>query len=175
MQFSVSQLLQEPVGATRQYDIVDESLDLDEGLRATGITGEIKLTRLNQGRILATGSFKASVVMPCSRCLQPAEIHVSFELEAEYQPSIDVLTGLPQEQPEDQDLVFSIDANHYLDLSEALRQHILVALPMQPLCRPDCKGLCSQCGQDLNISGCDCAQPEIDERWAGLADLLKTQ
>lgn len=175
MRYNVSQLLKETVGATRQYEISEESLPLSEDLKATDINGHVKFIRLSKGAILATGSFSAKVVMPCSRCLQPADVTVSFDLEAEYQPSIDVVTGVSLEEPEDTDLVFTIDASHNLDLGEAVRQHILVNLPMQPLCRPDCAGLCEQCGQELNEGKCSCSGPVMDERWAGLSQLLESQ
>lgn len=175
VRFNVSQLLKEPVGATRQYAVSDESLELSEDLKAADISGHVKFTRLSKGVVLATGSFSAKVVLPCSRCLQPADTLVPFELEAEYQPSIDVVTGVSLEEPEDVDSVLIIDANHNLDLSEAVRQHILINLPMQPLCRPDCAGLCNQCGQDLNAGRCSCSGPLSDERWTGLSQLLQSE
>jgi uncharacterized protein len=67
-----------------------------------------------------------------------------------------------------------IDEHHLLDLSEAIRQNALLAVPMKPLCREDCSGLCQQCGKDLNKGQCDCNKSEIDPRWAKLADLAST-
>jgi uncharacterized protein len=50
---------------------------------------------------------------------------------------------------------------------------LLLSVPMQALCQPDCKGLCPTCGADWNEGPCDCPSEEVDPRWAGLADLLK--
>jgi len=73
--------------------------------------------------------------------------------------------------PPDPD-AFQIDENHLLDLTEAIRQYREVATEMQPLCRPDCRGLCPICGADLNAGDCGCNAGAIDARWAGLAELL---
>ena len=70
------------------------------------------------------------------------------------------------------ELIFPIGANGVLDLTEALREQILLALPMQPLCRADCQGLCVQCGKNLNEGTCDCVQDTIDPRLVKLKELL---
>ncbi|HUP28016.1 MAG TPA: DUF177 domain-containing protein, partial [Chloroflexia bacterium] len=67
--------------------------------------------------------------------------------------------------------VFDIDANHMMDLSEPVRQAILVALPMKPLCREDCKGLCPNCGANWNDGLCDCTPEQMDNHWVGLREL----
>ena len=72
-------------------------------------------------------------------------------------------TGLPV-HPLENDLAFLIGGDHVVDLTEAIRQNLLTVLPMQPLCKPDCAGLCPQCGKDRNVEPCDCAPPP-DERW----------
>ena len=60
----------------------------------------------------------------------------------------------------------------HLDLAPLVREDMLVSMPLQTLCRADCKGLCPQCGQNWNDGPCDCRDDEIDPRFAGLADLL---
>jgi len=60
----------------------------------------------------------------------------------------------------------------WLDLTPLLREQAWVALPMKPLCRPDCKGLCPQCGANLNLESCTCESVKIDPRLALLKDLL---
>ena len=66
---------------------------------------------------------------------------------------------------------FTIDRQHQLDLTEALRQGVLMARGLTPLCRPDCAGLCPSCGINRNDDRCDCAPPPPDPRWAALDDL----
>jgi uncharacterized protein len=67
---------------------------------------------------------------------------------------------------------FSIDRNHIVDLSELIRQTLLVNLPLQPLCRAECAGLCPQCGKNLNEGPCDCPTETVDPRFAALESLL---
>jgi uncharacterized protein len=69
------------------------------------------------------------------------------------------------------DLVFNIDANHMMDLTEPVRQALLVALPMKPLCREDCQGICPQCGANRNEVHCEHSEESTDDRWSGLRAL----
>jgi uncharacterized protein len=120
--------------------------------------------------ILAQGDLSAELTLPCSRCLEPVAVPIDVELEEVFTPTIDVITGQAIKLEED-DRALWIDEHHILDLSEVLRQDVLVAVPMHPVCREDCRGLCSTCGQNLNEGSCNCA-PEPDPRWASLAALL---
>jgi uncharacterized metal-binding protein YceD (DUF177 family) len=72
--------------------------------------------------------------------------------------------------PDDPD-AFLIDEHHHLDLTEAVRQALVVEQPMAPLCRPDCAGLCPECGADLNAGPHSCAAEPEDSRWAALRAL----
>jgi uncharacterized protein len=96
---------------------------------------------------------------------------VDFTLEEEFHPTIDISTGakLPSEDGKDEATL--IDDQHIIDLLEVMRQDILLALPPRPLCKPDCAGLCSQCGQNLNEGPCTCEQPLDDPRWEALRAL----
>ena len=81
--------------------------------------------------------------------------------------------GAPSRGAEDEedDTVFKIDANHMMDLTEPVRQALLVAIPMRPLCREDCKGLCPECGANLNYIDCGHHQEAADNRWDALRAL----
>jgi len=92
-------------------------------------------------------------------------------LEEEFYPTMDVVTGVPLPQPEDADS-FTVDEHHVLDLYEAVRQYALLALPMKPLCKQECPGICPQCGKNLNEGKCSCPRRERDARWAKLEGLL---
>jgi uncharacterized protein len=176
--FNVAQLLRDPVGATR-VGLVQVSLrDLVPELRATAagdggeaetLTGDVRLMHITGG-ILAQGTLRAEVSVPCSRCLDPVLVPLEVVVEETFVPTLDVLTGQTL-QPEDEDRALWIDEHHILDLSEVLRQDVLVELPLHPLCRSDCRGLCPTCGQNLNAGNCDCAD-EPDARWSKLTDLL---
>lgn len=171
--FNVAQLLRDPEGSTRQYDYEQDVLTLNEpvgediaGSEATDVKGHIRLTKVRHD-ILAQGPGEADVVLNCVRCLNDYTQHVDYEIEDIFQPSIDVLTGLPvkEEEPGDEaDL--RIDQNHLIDLGEAIRQQILVSLPMQPLCGDDCPGLYEYL-DELNK---DVEEDEEEEEEAAPAD-----
>lgn len=161
MNANVAQLLKEPIGSTRSLEVLSEE---------AGIYGQVQLTRTDRG-ILVTGRISAPVDTSCSRCLSPFACPVTFRLDEEFYPTVDVVTGMPLPQPEDADS-FTIDENHMLDLYEAVRQYALLALPMKPLCKQDCPGICSRCGENLNDGPCSCPKAEKDQRWAKLEALL---
>jgi uncharacterized protein len=180
--FSVSQLMHEPEGATRTYQVEADELTLTEDPEsvevARNIKGKTKFTRVRH-EILVQGDFEADVTINCVRCLNDFETHVNLNLEDLYRPSIDVVTGLPVPEDETDEGVLLIDQNHILDLGEALRQQVLVSLPMYPVCGDDCKGLYEYVDRANADVPPDEEEPEeepepdapIDKRWAALSKL----
>jgi uncharacterized protein len=192
--FNVAQLLKEPIGATRNGQVVAglfgllpelEQLALlnhgeqepsapieaeDERAAEPVVAGPVRLMH-TQGGVLVQGKLHAQTTLTCSRCLEPVAVPLDIELVEIFTPTIDVLTGRPV-QNEEEDRALWINDRHLLDLSEVLRQDLLLALPMHVLCREECRGLCPVCGQNLNQGSCGCT-PEPDVRWAALLDLLK--
>lgn len=165
MYINVAQLLKEPVGSTRHYKV-------DEFIGAGGdihIQGEVTLTQTNRS-VLVQGAMTAQGKDTCSRCLEPADISVTFDLEDEYFPSIDIVSGLPLPRNPDN---LMLDESHVLDLNEALDQYLVMAMPMKVLCHPDCAGICPTCGQNLNQGSCSCAGQMHDPRWSKLVNLKK--
>lgn len=148
MRINVAQLLKEPVGASRKYQ-TDENPD---NANINSIRGALALVRTNRG-LLVKGEMTATVVSLCSRCLKPIICQVNYDFEEEAFPSIDMSTGLSL-PTEPESLV--IDNTHTLDLTDMLVQYTLLTVPIKPLCRPDCAGLCPQCGANLNDSTCQC-------------------
>ncbi len=162
-QIHVAQFLQEGVGATRQAAITLDTLPLDDGLVAHDLIATLKLTRIPTG-ILAAGEVTAQVMLQCIRCLEDAPTMVVAEFSDEFRPSVDILTGavLDLDDAEDDEEFFTITSLHLLDLREALRQALVLNLPMAPLCREDCPGL-----PEANQTTGD-----VDERLAILGNLL---
>jgi uncharacterized protein len=169
VRYNVSALLKEPVGSTREFEVDDQVLIDDTEPPQHRIAGRTRLLRTKDA-VLVTAHLRGIQREPCSRCLRETDVPVQLEIEEEFFPSVDEESGAALPPPEDTD-AFRIDAQHMLDLEEAVRQFWAAALPMQPLCDPDCRGLCSRCGQDLNVGACSCP-PEEDERWSALRELV---
>ncbi len=138
MQINVSQLLKEPVGSERDYQIND-AVNIMENGNSSIVQGDIKLIRTNRS-ILVKGRFDARVEIACARCLNLFGCPLKLDFEEEYIPSIDI-AGNDFSSYDDEPDVFTIDDNQIIDLTEAIRQYALMALPMKPLCRQDCSGL----------------------------------
>jgi|GEM_PF-303930 len=178
--FNVAQLLRSTEGSTRSYGVEADELELENERErtATNVKGNVTFTRVRHD-VLAQGKFEADTIVECVRCLNDFETHVDFELEDIFRPSIDVVTGLPvqPEDGEDADDMLLIDENHLLDLGEALRQQILVSLPMYPVCREDCPGLyqyLDQINADFVEEEVEEEEPEVeqvDKRWSALKNL----
>lgn len=174
--FNVAQLLKEPIGATRSVEVRGDIALLapDLPLAETEATelpliGKVQLLHV-AGGVLVQGLLRAEVPFSCARCLEPVPTPLLVELEEIFVSTVDVLTGHALVM-EEEDRALWIDDHHILNLSEVLRQAVMVSAPMHVLCRPDCRGLCPTCGENLNTGSCLC-QPEPDARWAPLKSLL---
>ncbi len=169
LQFNVAQLLKEPTGSTRSYDVVAEVTgQLDEDvILVQPISGHVRLLHAGQ-EVLVTGLLQTVLEKPCGRCLSAFTSPVTIELEEEFYPSLDIVTGAPLPKPEDADEATLIDEHHILDLWEVVRQEILLESESVRYCRPDCKGFCPHCGQDLNTGSCTCEDELGDPRWSAL-------
>jgi uncharacterized protein len=178
LRINAAGLLKEIAGAAREYPIHAPAADLTALLEAEGgakgvqpLIGSVRLMRSQQS-VFVRGWLKSELELECSRCLGDARLPVRFELAAEFFPVVDIATGQALPKPDD-DLAFTIDPNHELDLSEAVRQHLILELPMRAICRETCRGLCPRCGKDLNGGACDCSDVVEDERMAPLRALLE--
>jgi uncharacterized protein len=168
---NVAQLLLAPQGTVRRYDLDEELAGVGAGEAPARVHGQVSLLRTGHG-ILADGTFSTTLAAECSRCLEETTTAVSGRFQEEFVPTVEVRTGAPL--PADpQTEAFPIDANHVLDLSEAIRQHIVMATPIQPLCEANCRGLCPDCGHNLNEGPCACAPGLGDSPFAELRQLLE--
>ncbi len=169
MQFNVSTLLQEPIGSTRLAEVEDEPVQVPAAGYASLAGGTVRLMRTQRG-VLVHADVQVRPQLECGRCLQPFETELRLLIDEEFIPLRDPVTGEAVSADPDE---FRIDGRNHLDLSEAVRQYEQAALPIRPLCREDCAGLCPACGQNLNERRCDCIQPEPEGAWAGLAALAE--
>ena len=150
---------------------VDDELPGDDPVWAPGdlkpvsavhVTG--RLSAAGAGRFYWHGRIEGDVVLECSRCLAEAHARVSDEAHL-------IFAERGDEDTDDPD-VFQFDpAELDLDLRPAIREEWLLAAPGYALCREDCKGLCPQCGADLNAGPHECASDASDPRWDVLRKL----
>ena len=118
------------------------------------------------------GKVTTELELPCSRCLEPFRMPVNNTFDLRYLPASEVSTEGEGEVEED-DLEVGYYRDDQIDLNELLREQFYLALPMKPLCREDCKGLCAQCGTNLNAGSCNCAPAWEDPRLAALKNLRR--
>ena len=169
MQINVSQQLKGTIGSIRDYE-VNEIIDV-EGCNYT-VQGTVTLMRTDHG-ILVKGNLNTESELTCSRCVTLFTCPLTLTIEEEYLPTTDIISGSPLPVP-DEPGAFTIDERNLLDLTEAIRQYTLLAIPMKPLCQQDCAGLCPTCGSNLNQAHCDCPPAPGDPRWAELRKLLQS-
>ncbi len=149
----------------------ETDIQLWEGGQWVHVHGEASGTNVNGRYVLVTGKVVGIVELECSRCLTVFE----QEIEAPFEAQCDIRTfhllaeGLPVDEGEEITAIF--DSNS-ADLWELSRQAFILQLPMRPLCREDCNGLCPYCGANLNETTCNC-QPPADPRWAALEALIE--
>ncbi|HEX16499.1 MAG TPA: DUF177 domain-containing protein [Deltaproteobacteria bacterium] len=143
---------------------------LEEEMRlASPVRGKLFLKKRKKG-LSVKGSFRCSVFIYCARCLKEFEMPISEEFEGLYL----TLKEAPREDevelsPDDMEIGFLRE--EAVEVEEILKERIWLSIPMKPLCKEDCKGLCPTCGKDLNEGECDCPKEAIDPRFAVLKDL----
>lgn len=128
----------------RRYELGDHEFGLPEGLDY-----DLVLTNAGEG-ILATGMVRAHAVGTCDRCLEPAELDLSGEVDGYYLFEEPELLG-DDEDEADFELV---GPDRTIDLSGALISALVMETPFVVLCRDDCRGLCPVCGANLNETDC---------------------
>ena len=170
MRINVSQQLKSAIGSRRSYK-VKGTVAIADG--DSPVEGEAVLVRTDRG-ILVEAKLRTSVELTCSRCLTLFQYPITMNIAEEYLPTADIVSGAPLSLP-DEPGCFTIDKNHVLSLAEAIRQHALLVIPMKPLCRRDCAGLCPSCGHNLNRGQCHCPTRQVDPRWAKLLELASAK
>jgi uncharacterized protein len=155
-----------PAGSSHLALAGDLALDLAAGGPGeVRLTGEVGVDNLEK-RFLVRGELRARGRAECGRCL--AEFELDFAVPVE----IIVLRSEADADDDDEDDSMVIhQRTGEVDLSTALREAAILAVPQAKVCRPDCRGLCPRCGADWNQGPCDCPEDEpSDPRWEGLPD-----
>ena len=116
------------------------------------------------------GKLSAGLELQCARCIEPVKQNVNREFELLYRP-LGADAGRDELSVTDAEAEIGYYQNDGLLLEDVLREQVLLALPLKVTCRPDCKGLCPQCGKNLNQEQCSCSTEIEDPRWAALKEV----
>lgn len=164
-----------PEGLLLSYEEGPENWDLSEkGFTIKGnVRVLVKAIKHNEGEVYVRGAITAEVVSECSRCLKPLTETLESDFHVEYVPRKTVPTGERELLQEELDLLFY--EGETINIREEVEGQLILSTPMRPLCREDCRGLCPQCGQDLNVRQCACVVEAPDPRWAGLKEIFENK
>ena len=153
-------------------DFQQGARDRDANLRQAGVlkaAGRAELVLGSLGEIKVSGHISGEMTADCDRCLEPARFPIDSDFSLYYRP---VEEGYGDEKEIDTgEAEMGFYEGDSLELNDVFREQILLALPMQRLCKEDCKGICPACGQNRNQSECACRQAATDDRWAALKQL----
>ena len=162
VRFDVSTLVHARRGESLDL-IVDTGPQCLDDLEVSYLRGKLSAIRVQDG-IFIQGTIKSQLRLECVRCLSPFEFPLGLNVEETFRlPG----TSSKPDQP------YSVSEAGVLDLVPALRETIWLNIPIKPVCAPPCKGLCAQCGANLNVESCTCERDQIDPRLIVLKDLLK--
>ena len=160
LRINVGFLISASIGYYREFEFSIPVLK-DEDSQLSDVEGTVKISRTPQG-LYVEGRFGGSTRLECVRCLCEYEQAMKWQFAE--------LFAFDQRSVTESGLYVPEDAQ--LDLQPLVRDFGLLEIPLQPLCRPDCKGLCQECGQNLNESDCG-HRPAPDSPFSALKDLLK--
>ncbi len=151
--------------------IAPEEIDLDSDTIRLKDTVKIEGNLKNRNaQTDVQGKISGEIEVECNRCLQAAEMSLEFPFDAVF-VTAENYTQEKEAKLGTGDLEVSVFEGDKIDLTELVREQILLNLPTQIFCREDCKGLCQKCGANLNLIDCNCEEKEIDQRWTVLKNL----
>ncbi|XEQ92703.1 hypothetical protein SCACP_15540 [Sporomusa carbonis] len=168
MKINIGQLRKD-IGGTQSFSFKTSAEDLgvdnQQGLWSDIITVEIQVT--NKGNIYQiTGTVNTAINQCCSRCLEPMVHVLNIPFSEDYKET----------ELEEIDNFSSREINYFtgdeIDITDLIRENILLAEPLKPVCSENCRGLCPECGTNLNIDTCGCNPIKTDPRLAVLEKLL---
>ncbi|MGE5544945.1 MAG: YceD family protein [Bacillota bacterium] len=126
----------------------------------------VDLEVTNTGRLMVgKGKIKGNLELQCDRCLNPFQQQVEIPFTVEF-------CSEENRAYFKNDETFVYFSEPQVDIEPVILENILLSLPLRTLCSPECKGLCSICGQDLNLAECHCQEKEMDPRWEVLKKML---
>jgi len=161
LRFNFGFLLEANHGTSRTMELDYPTVQLEDDVTLAPLTGKFQAIRNSKG-IYITGLLHSNIDVECARCLAPVTVPLKIQLDEMY--SYPPETAPPGE--------YSVGEDGFIDLAPLVRQLSLLAIPMQPICRVDCQGLCIECGHNLNEGDCHCPDDDVDPRLSLLRELL---
>ena len=161
LRLNVGFLLNASIGYTREFEFDEPRLRFGD-FEVERLRGRLRLTRATQGLVLE-GELATRTTLECVTCLdeylQPLSV-----------PFSDLFLFPP---PNPTDPLLAVGEDGFLDLEPVLRENLLLEIPIHAVCRPDCKGLCPECGANWNHETCEHQRERIDPRWSALQAYLE--
>jgi uncharacterized protein len=173
MKLDLSEIAQH-IGMRSTQEINEPCFPDNEELQCVSpVHGSVEVT--NSGTLLLVrGNLETDVRLPCGRCLTDVLMPIEVVIDEQF-PLVhvgDAMFAVPEEV---EDTASNLVNNNVLDLEELIRQNLLAGMPIQPLCAPECKGLCPTCGQNLNTEECTCPAETVESPFQVLAELLEEE
>ena len=171
MLINVAGLLKSTSGCS-QLERVTGKFRVDCADAECDASGTVLMIRTNEG-VWASGDFTARIPLKCGKCLENFIHELNLNIEEEYFPFVDLISRktLDVDYAEG---AFRIGDDNLIDLEQAVREYSTMLAPIGPRCKEKCRGICSQCGQNLNAETCNCNYNGRDPRWGPLIELLET-
>ena len=150
-----------------EIDFSDAGLTQATPLEAQG-SAELLAHTLGEVRI--RGHIQVRIRAVCDRCLEPADFPVDSNFDLFYRPASQA-TGEEDIEIDTGETEIGFYEGEGIELKDVLREYVLLAMPMQRVCRQQCQGICPVCGQNRNLVHCGCEAKPVDDRWAALKNL----
>ncbi|MFN2188144.1 MAG: YceD family protein [Candidatus Promineifilaceae bacterium] len=163
LRFNFGFMLEADLGTSREMEIDYPEVQIED-VNLMPLKGAFQIIRSSKG-LYVSGELFSSVEAECSRCLEPVQLPISIQLD-------DLFYYPAAEAPEGE---FGVGEDGFIDLNPLVRQISLLDIPIQPICRPDCQGLCQECGSNLNFTDCGCVEDDVDPRLESLRSLLNSE
>lgn len=158
---NVGFIVHEEVGYSHKFPLEFRKAILGDDLTLERFEGTVTIDRTQQG-LVVQGEFSGNTTLECVRCLKEFEYSLKWTMLELYAFTKKDMSESGLLMPE----------SSQIDLAPLLREYALLEVPIKALCKPDCKGLCPECGQDLNVRDCGHRLPEDDSPFAALKKLL---
>ncbi|MBL8229849.1 MAG: DUF177 domain-containing protein [Bryobacterales bacterium] len=150
-----------------EINLSDPELKQAGPLAAQGVA---ELLSHTLGEIRLKGHLRVAVESACDRCLDPASFPIDTDFDLFFRPLDTSPSGEEVEIDEGETEISFYDGDG-IQLEDALREYVLLSLPMQRVCREDCKGICPVCAENRNVVACNCSVKLVDDRWEALGKL----